>query len=257
MKSVLIIAIVVVFGLVMGVSLNASADESLIPPWVKGVANFWVEGNISDSEFGDSISFLIEQDIIKVELPLEAGFQNTDVIQNLEVENKKLQNEVKELKNKILSLEIKNKLLSNLSDTPYNPPTYNPPTYYDEIRYDVDDVLNISGLNVYVHSFGFLEPNSAEFSIDMSLKHTRGGSPVEFSISQIKVTTDDNRSYVASSSEFLGLNGMYSQNVESRSTVVVNDVPRDLGGDVEILITVEGYGNYGGSNSFTFSYLLS
>ena len=257
MKSVLIIAIVVVFGLVMGVSLNASADESLIPPWVKGVANFWVEGNISDSEFGDSISFLIEQDIIKVELPLESGFQNTDIIQNLEVQNKKLQNEVKELKNKILSLEIKNKLLSNLSDTPYNPPTYNPPTYYDEIRYDVDDVLNISGLNVYVHSFGFLEPNSDEFSIDMSLKYTRGGSPVEFSISQIKVTTDDNRSYVASSSEFLALNGMYSQNVESRSTVVVNDVPRDLGGDVEILITVEGYGNYGGSNSFTFSYLLS
>ena len=257
MKSVLIIAIVVVFGLVMGVSLNASADESLIPPWVKGVANFWVEGNISDSEFGDSISFLIEQDIIKVELPLESGFQNTDIIQNLEVQNKKLQNEVKELKNKILSLEIKNKLLSNLSDTPYNPPTYNPPTYYDEIRYDVDDVLNISGLNVYVHSFGFLEPNSDEFSIDMSLKYTRGGSPVEFSISQIKVTTDDNRGYVASSSEFLALNGMYSQNVESRSIVVVNDVPRDLGGDVEILITVEGYGNYGASNSFTFSYLLS
>jgi len=259
LKSVLIIAIVVVFGLVMGVSLNASADESLIPPWVKGVANFWVEGNISDSEFGDSISFLIEQDIIKVELPLEAGFQNTDIIRNLEVENKKLQNEVKELKNKIISLEIKNKLLSNLSDPPYNPPPYNPPTYYDydEIRYDVDDVLNIGGLNVHVHSFGFLEPNSDEFSIDMSLKYTRGGGPVEFSISQIKVTTDDNYSYVASSSEFLALNGMYSPNVESKSIVIVNGVPRDLDGDFEILITVEGYGNYGGSNSFTFPYLLS
>jgi len=44
----------------------ASADE--IPGWVKGVANFWVEGNISDKEFGDAIVFLIESDIIKLDL---------------------------------------------------------------------------------------------------------------------------------------------------------------------------------------------
>ncbi len=44
----------------------AFADE--IPAWVKGVANFWVEGNISDTEFGDAIVFLIEQDIIKLDL---------------------------------------------------------------------------------------------------------------------------------------------------------------------------------------------
>jgi len=251
----------------MGISLNASAEESLIPAWVKGVANFWVEGNISDSEFGESISFLIEQNIIQVELPLESGFQNTDIIRNLEVENKKLQNEVKDLKNKITSLEIKNKLLSKSSSPSYNPPSYNPPSYnpptYDdsyEIRYDVDDVLNIGGLNVHVYSFGFLEPNTDEFSIDMSLKYTRGGSPVEFYVSQVKVTTDDNYSYVASSSDLLSLNGMYSQNVESKAMVIVNGVPRDLDGDFEILVTVEESGNYGygyGSNSFTFPYSLS
>ncbi len=44
----------------------AFADE--IPAWVKGVANFWVEGNISDTEFGDAIVFLIEQDILKLDL---------------------------------------------------------------------------------------------------------------------------------------------------------------------------------------------
>jgi hypothetical protein len=270
LKHVFIVGLVVVLGLVMGISLNASAEESLIPAWVKGVANFWVEGNISDSEFGESISFLIEQNIITVELPLESGFQNTDIIRNLEVENKKLQNEVKELKNKIISLEIQNNLLSKLSSPDYNPPAYNPPaynppaynppTYYDsnEIRYDVDDVLNIGGLSVHVNSFGFLEPNTDEFSIDMSLKYTRGGSPVEFYVSQIKVTTDDNYSYVASSSDFLALNGMYSHNVESKAIVIVNGVPRDLDGDFEILVTVEEYGNYGGgSNSFTFPYSLS
>ncbi len=44
----------------------ASADE--IPAWVKGIANFWVEGNITDTEFGDAIVFLIEQDILKLDL---------------------------------------------------------------------------------------------------------------------------------------------------------------------------------------------
>lgn len=42
------------------------ADE--IPVWVKGVANFWVEGNISDEEFGNAIIFLIESDILKLDL---------------------------------------------------------------------------------------------------------------------------------------------------------------------------------------------
>jgi len=44
----------------------ASADG--IPTWVKGIANFWVEDNISDTEFGDAIIFLIEQDILKLDL---------------------------------------------------------------------------------------------------------------------------------------------------------------------------------------------
>jgi len=44
----------------------ASADE--IPTWVKGIANFWVQGNITDTEFGDAIIFLIEQDIVKLDL---------------------------------------------------------------------------------------------------------------------------------------------------------------------------------------------
>jgi len=254
------VGLVVVLGLGMGISLNASAEESLIPEWVKGVANFWVEGNISDSEFGESISFLIEQNIIQVELPQEAGFQNTDIIRNLEVENIKLQNEVKDLKNKIISLEIQNKLLSESSSPSYDPPSYNPPTYNDsyEIRYDVDDVLNIGGLNVHVYSFGFLEPNTDKFSIEMSVEYARGGSPVELYVSQVKVTTDDNYSYVANSSDLSALDGVYSQNVESKAMVIVNGVPRDLDGDFKILVTVEEYGNYGyDTNSFTFSYSLS
>jgi len=42
-------------------------EEYQIPEWVKGVASFWVEGNISDTEFGDAIKFLLEHEIIIID----------------------------------------------------------------------------------------------------------------------------------------------------------------------------------------------
>ena len=41
-------------------------SESQIPPWVKGVFNFWVDGGIEDSELMSAIEFLIEEDIIEL-----------------------------------------------------------------------------------------------------------------------------------------------------------------------------------------------
>ena len=57
-----------------------------IPSWVKGVANFWAEGNISDSEFGEALSFLIANEIIKV--PKIQELQNE--ITQLKAENSEL-----------------------------------------------------------------------------------------------------------------------------------------------------------------------
>lgn len=57
-----------------------------IPSWVKGVANFWAEGNISDSEFGEALSFLIDNEIIKV--PKIQELQNE--ITQLKAENSEL-----------------------------------------------------------------------------------------------------------------------------------------------------------------------
>lgn len=45
----------------------AQVSPTEIPSWVKGVANFWVEGNINDAEFGEAITFLIEQGIFKID----------------------------------------------------------------------------------------------------------------------------------------------------------------------------------------------
>ena len=37
-----------------------------IPPWVKGVANFWVEDEIDDGEFAEALEFLIDSNIIQL-----------------------------------------------------------------------------------------------------------------------------------------------------------------------------------------------
>jgi len=89
-------------------SYSSSYD---IPSWVKGVANFWVEGNISDDEFGEAITFLIEQDILRVEMPNTAD--------NSELQNKinQLESEKARLQNEITQLKGKNSQLQNELDT--------------------------------------------------------------------------------------------------------------------------------------------
>lgn len=44
----------------------AFADNNEIPSWVKGVAAFWVQGEITDTEFIEAIEFLVEQKIINL-----------------------------------------------------------------------------------------------------------------------------------------------------------------------------------------------
>jgi len=65
-KPVIIIAIVIVFGIGIGLSLNVSAEEGLIPAWIKSTASFWVEGDISDSEFITALQFLVKEGILVI-----------------------------------------------------------------------------------------------------------------------------------------------------------------------------------------------
>jgi len=95
-------------------SYSSSYD---IPSWVKGVANFWVEGNISDDEFGEAITFLIEQEILRVEMPNTAdNSELQNEIASLEEEILQLQNDKSQLEEKILQLQEE---ISLLKDTEY------------------------------------------------------------------------------------------------------------------------------------------
>ncbi len=56
--------------LVMGVSiisiLSISAQESLIPSWIKTTAGFWVNDQVSDSEFISALQFLVKEGILVI-----------------------------------------------------------------------------------------------------------------------------------------------------------------------------------------------
>jgi hypothetical protein len=66
MKSILIIALAIVFGIGIGLSLNVSAEEGLIPSWIKSTASFWVDGQIGDAEFLSALQFLVKEGILVI-----------------------------------------------------------------------------------------------------------------------------------------------------------------------------------------------
>ncbi len=79
--------------LIVSVSVTSISAQSQydIPSWVKGIAGFWAEDKITDSEFGEGLSFLIDNEIIKV--PKIQELENK--ITQLENENRELRNAAK------------------------------------------------------------------------------------------------------------------------------------------------------------------
>jgi hypothetical protein len=89
-KKTLLFTIIAV--LIFSVTITSISAQSQydIPSWVKGVAGFWAQGNISDDEFGEGLSFLIDNDVIKV--PKIQELQNE--ISQLRAENSKLRDQL-------------------------------------------------------------------------------------------------------------------------------------------------------------------
>ena len=118
---------IIIVSLIISITLASSVDAQgkySIPAWVKGVANFWVEGNISDTEFGESISFLIEHNILRVEMPDDGEWKaEADKLykenKKLEAENKKLKRENAELQAILNSVLVETDRNSYLDDSEY------------------------------------------------------------------------------------------------------------------------------------------
>jgi len=99
---------------VFSISSISAQSQIDIPAWVKGVASFWVEGNISDGEFAESLSFLIEQNIIQVEMQ-DNGERSAEA-DKLFKENQQLKGDIKVLEDDISKLLKENKKLYQAID---------------------------------------------------------------------------------------------------------------------------------------------
>ena len=65
---VTIIAVVFfgVFVSIPTITQNVSAESDSVPSWIKNTASFWVDGNVSDTEFLNALEFLIGEGIIQI-----------------------------------------------------------------------------------------------------------------------------------------------------------------------------------------------
>ena len=70
MRSRLIAVFTISILCVFGLSLSVSAADSSIPDWVKNNAKWWSEGTISETDYIQSLEYLINNGIINIPIPI-------------------------------------------------------------------------------------------------------------------------------------------------------------------------------------------
>jgi hypothetical protein len=63
-KKISVIFTITIIG-ILGFSITASAADSTIPTWIKNIAGFWANDQITDQEFLSAIQFLLDSDILQ------------------------------------------------------------------------------------------------------------------------------------------------------------------------------------------------
>lgn len=64
-----LLALPILLGIIVLISVPsvmAQSESGEIPSWIKGVANFWIEGGINDAEFIEALEFMIDNNVIKL-----------------------------------------------------------------------------------------------------------------------------------------------------------------------------------------------
>ena len=51
---------------IIGLSINASGEKSIIPEWIKNNAKWWSEGTITEADYISGLQYLITQGVIKI-----------------------------------------------------------------------------------------------------------------------------------------------------------------------------------------------
>ena len=111
-KPVIVISSILLFGIGLGLLITASAEESLIPSWIKNTAGWWSEGEVADSEFINSMKWMIENNVLKVSEPQEVSDEYIEEYKDwAHREINKYKDYSEKLKTDIDELEDRNKFL--------------------------------------------------------------------------------------------------------------------------------------------------
>ena len=84
-------------------SLFASAEDEIIPSWIKNTASFWVNGDVSDKEFISAIEWMIENNVLQVSYT-EDGVWKAES-DKLYKENQQLEADIAALEARIAAFE--------------------------------------------------------------------------------------------------------------------------------------------------------
>jgi len=179
-KKILLLAVISV--LIVSVSVTSIYAQSQydIPSWVKGIAGFWAEDKITDREFGEGLSFLIDNDIIKVP-------------------------KIQELENEISQLKAEN---AELRDEPKLPePQISITVSTDQNSYGEGDLLTINGL-VKNYSSGDItlvvsDPKGDSVAIDQLTPNANGEFTTNFT-GTYKITVNHKGIIATTTFEFTG-----------------------------------------------------
>ena len=205
--------------------VSISAEESLIPIWIKVIAEFWVGGELSDKEFISAMEWLIENRFIKVSNTDDSGWKNE--ADKLYRENERLADEISELKNENRDLR---KELGTSTIT-----TTSKPTEFGFSSWLGGEPINIGGITIYINKFGYMS-NFDYFGVDMTLEYTRGGNPINLEVTNVSIIDEVGFVFDADDSEFTKFAGMYSES-KRRGLVLFENSPGDFN-ELDIVITV-------------------
>ena len=103
MNKVILVILAVTLVTAVGLGSVAYAQSDEIPKWIKGVADYWINDKITDSDFTEAMGFLINSGVITVDNNPSQKVNNHNI--ELEQKNQQLENQILELQKRITELE--------------------------------------------------------------------------------------------------------------------------------------------------------
>jgi uncharacterized protein len=109
--TIVIISLVVLGAITLELSVHASAQEPSIPVWIKNTAKWWSQGQTSDSEFLQTIQYLIDHNILHTATQTPFTELNVTSPSDLQNQNSQLSQKLDDLQGKYDILQSKYNLL--------------------------------------------------------------------------------------------------------------------------------------------------